>query len=261
MKPLAECLLQSGVGFREFEAIAKLAFVETAFDKFGVRGRATNISRVAAMTGISRKETSRLRSRLLTEGGQETPATSPASLVLAGWYMDGDFLDGKGEPLDLPLEGSGASFVSLVKRYAGDLPAGAIRAELKRSNNIEETGQGTLRVLRRHFIPPEVMERLTTSLEMMLGGLTTTIAHNSRPGRTEEGHFERFVSTDRLKPAAVPRFRQVARLRAQQLLEDLDDWIAANDIPAGSVDMEPADRRVGLGVFYYEAPRRRQSAK
>ena len=51
MRPIARALLRVGVGYREFSEIAKTAFVETATKEYGLRGRPTNISRVAVMTG------------------------------------------------------------------------------------------------------------------------------------------------------------------------------------------------------------------
>jgi hypothetical protein len=254
MRPLAECLLQAGIGYREFESVSKLAFAETAFRKFGVRGRLTNVSRAAAMTGISRKELSKLRLRFDEEKDVDEIAISPSGLVLAGWYTDRDFTDDEGKPRVLQFEGDGFTFATLVRRYAGDVPAGALRTELKRSLNIEELEDNALKVLRRHFVPPELVERLATSIEVMLGGLAATIAHNTTPSRVEQGFIERFVYSDRLRPSAVPAFRQVARDRAQDLLERLDDWLAENDVPVGAKEESPTDRRVGLGLFYYEGP-------
>lgn len=254
LKPIAECLLQAGISFREFEQVSRAAFAETAFEKFGLRGRATNVSRVAAMTGISRKELTRLRAQLLSEPGVEKVSTSPAGLVLAGWYTDKNFTDEDGNPLPLILDGEGTTFASLVKRYAGDVPAGAVRAELKRACNIEELEDGRIKAIRRHFVQAEVLDRLATSVEVMLAGLATTITHNTKPNRTEAGYIERFVYSDRLKESAVPKFRMLARERAQQLLEQLDDWLAENDVLDETASEKPTDRRVGLGVFYYEGP-------
>lgn len=254
LSPVAECLLQAGISFREFDQVSRAAFAETAFEKFGVRGRSTNVSRVAAMTGISRKELTRLRAQLLSEPGVEKVSTSPAGLVLAGWYTDKNFCDEEGSPLPLPFDGEGVTFAALVKRYAGDVPAGAVRAELKRARNIDELEDGRFKAIRRHFVQPEVLDRLTTSVEVMLAGLATTIAHNTKPNRTEAGYIERFVYSDRLKESSVPKFRVLARERAQLLLEQLDDWLAENDVLDEADSEKATDRRVGLGVFYYEGP-------
>jgi hypothetical protein len=53
MIPVARCMLRPGIGFREFSKIGKIVFVKAATKDYGVRGRSTNISRVAVMTGLT----------------------------------------------------------------------------------------------------------------------------------------------------------------------------------------------------------------
>ena len=60
LRPIAKILLRCGIGFREFVEVAKAAFVDVASSDYGLRGRPTNISRVAVMTGLTRKEVRRL---------------------------------------------------------------------------------------------------------------------------------------------------------------------------------------------------------
>ena len=47
LKPVVSFLLKCGLTWREFAAIAKSVFVEVASREYGLRGRPTNISRVA----------------------------------------------------------------------------------------------------------------------------------------------------------------------------------------------------------------------
>ncbi len=61
LRPIVKILLRYGVGFGEFAEVVKTSFVDVASTEFGIRGRPTNISRVAVMTGLTRKEVRRLR--------------------------------------------------------------------------------------------------------------------------------------------------------------------------------------------------------
>ena len=90
LRPIARILLRFGIGFREFSEIAKTAFVDVASSDYGLRGRPTNISRVAVMTGLTRKEVKRLRDKI--ERGEETVVikATPLSEVLHRWYSDTD---------------------------------------------------------------------------------------------------------------------------------------------------------------------------
>ena len=50
LKPLARLFLCFDRGFREFAELSKTAFVAVASDDYGIGGRPTNSSRIAAMS-------------------------------------------------------------------------------------------------------------------------------------------------------------------------------------------------------------------
>jgi hypothetical protein len=252
LEPLAEVLLRSGVSYLDFEEVSKAAFVKKALNSFGLRGRSTNLSRVAVMTGLSRKEIARLRDSLLLR--ESASSNSPAALVLGGWHTDKDFVDEYGRPLRLPFDTQSRSFSDLVRIYAGDVPAGAVRSELRRAGAIEEDAKGSLVPLKRHFVPATVDDKLVSSINTMLYGLASTIAFNSNPQRTGQGRIQRFVYSDSLSYAAVRLFRNIARQRGEQFLESLDDWIASNqEVREATEDPDRKDKfRVGVGMYYFE---------
>ncbi len=64
LRPIARIFLGFGMGFKEFSDIAKTSFVDVATSEYGLRGRPTNISRVAVMTGLTRKEVRRVREKI-----------------------------------------------------------------------------------------------------------------------------------------------------------------------------------------------------
>ena len=86
--PVARFLLHRGISYREFEEIARNAYVKVASDEYGIRGRPTNASRIAAMTGIPRKDVTRIRESL--DDYEVTPKTdlSPLGDVLHRWFTD-----------------------------------------------------------------------------------------------------------------------------------------------------------------------------
>jgi hypothetical protein len=61
LSPLIRILLRNGVPFGAFADLAKWAYVDVAFREFGIKGRKQSASRVSILTGLSRKEVSRLR--------------------------------------------------------------------------------------------------------------------------------------------------------------------------------------------------------
>ena len=130
LRPLARILLRFGVGLREFTEIAKTAFVEVATNEYGLRGRPTNISRVAVMTGLTRKEVRRIREKIQKGEHSVTVKTTPMSEILHRWHAESEFLDDSDRPAVLPFAGEKRSFTSLVKRFGGDI--------LRTTNHLQE---------------------------------------------------------------------------------------------------------------------------
>ena len=121
LRPIAKILLRYGIGFREFAEVAKASFVDVATADYGIRGRPTNISRVAVMTGLTRKEVRRIRDKLESAEQATVTRTTPMSDVLHSWYSDDEFLTGSGRPATLPFHGDKGSFSHLVRRFGGDM--------------------------------------------------------------------------------------------------------------------------------------------
>src|SRR5262245_7368304 len=108
-------MLQSGISYSEFASVAKSVFVRVATTEYKKRGRPANFSQVSAMTGISRKEVSRIRSAETERRWTPNMEVSPVNTILQEWHFDPDFSDGAGHARALPFEGP-QSFSALVSR-------------------------------------------------------------------------------------------------------------------------------------------------
>ena len=196
MRPIARFLLQFGIGYRECSEVLKRAFVEVATEKYGIRGRPTNVSRVAVMTGLTRKEVKRIReSKATVSNSGITTRNSPAE-VLNLWFTGPEYVSDNGTPRDLPFSGESASFASLVRNCAGDIPPGAMRTELKRVGAIVENSDGSLSVVKRHFVPAEVDDRLIEGLSFGIKTLASTVAHNADEVNLERPRFQRLIDSN-----------------------------------------------------------------
>src|SRR5215468_10293020 len=122
LRPLIHVLIRCGITWREFAEVARTAYVEVATTQFGKRGRPTNVSRTAVLTGLARREVRTQRERISEAPAPLTGYVTKASLVLSAWHLEPPFVDASGKPVLLPLEGAGASFSNLLKRCgAGDV--------------------------------------------------------------------------------------------------------------------------------------------
>ena len=252
LKPIARILLRYGIGFREFSEIAKTAFVDVASSDFGLRGRPTNISRVAVMTGLTRKEVRRLRDKI--EEGQQTVIvkTTPMWDILHYWHSDREFLDATGKPRKLPFAGETRSFSKLVRRFGGDIPPGAMRTELKRVGAIEEDDQGNLYVLKRTFRPEGDHESLVASLIHGVYPLIATVSHNTDSSRQDSTWAQRHAFTQAVDKNDVPRLKRITSDRIGAFAESIDDLFMAYETLHEGEPKKGEKATLAVGVYYFE---------
>src|ERR1051325_8598697 len=88
LRPVIHILLRSGITWREFAELSKAMFVDVATRQFGRRGRPTNVSRTAMLTGLARRDVRKQR-EILEKGEAAAPApyVTKASLVLSAWHL------------------------------------------------------------------------------------------------------------------------------------------------------------------------------
>ena len=252
LRPIAKILLRCGIGFREFTEVAKAAFVDVASSEYGLRGRPTNISRVAVMTGLTRKEVRRLRDKI--EAGERSVVIKAAPLadVLHRWYSEEEFLTSSGEPKPLPFSGEYGSFTSLVKRFGGDIPPGAMRTELKRIESIEEDEEGVLTVVKRHALPAGIEDKLMQGLMHCSYPIMSAIAHNVDPNRKQDSWPQYTVYTRSIRDDDMPRIRRISRDRLTEIAESFDDLFMAYESLHEADGGEEDKNTVAISVFYFE---------
>lgn len=260
LKPTVKLLLQSGISYSEFASVAKAVFVQVATADYQRRGRPANFSQVSAMTGISRKEVSKIRNPT-TEGDRWTPnmEASPLNTILHEWHFDADFSDGAGKAKALPFEGP-ESFSTLVARYVGDIPPGAMRATLQKAGVLVQDPNGYVSVTQPFFYAHQFDEDFIRNLAFSLSNLGSTLAYNaalhqrtdlSREKKHELSRLERGVWSERLSADATARFKAWVDDAAPRFLEEANHLIGQAELPESEWPTHPP-RAVGVGIYYYE---------
>jgi hypothetical protein len=252
LRPIARILMKSGIGYREFAEISKTAFVDVATTDYGLRGRPTNISRVAVMTGLTRKEVKRLREKISAGNQVDMQRVIPPAEIIEKWHSDSDFLDAGGRPKILDFDGPSPSFSALVKKYGGDIPPGAMRTELKRVGAVKEDDSGQLIVQMKYFRPFDQNEQIQRALSQAVYGLALNIDHNLSHDR-DETWVERTAFSTRIRSGDNLRVRRISQDRAIEFVESVNDLFSAYETIYS--DDEPGHEfaTVGVGVYYFEA--------
>lgn len=243
LRPVARWLLRSGLTWKEFADLSREVFVATATQEFGLRGRPTNVSRVALLTGLTRREVRRIQAETRDAPSAATEdSLNHATRVLTGWHLDADFLEHDGRPRVL----STPSFEVLLKRYAGDIPTTALVKELIKSGSIEHLPDGGYRALRRYYMPRQMDGRAVERSGSVLADLATTVEHNLSRSEREPARFEGRAQNRSIDPRHLPAFRAFVEREAQGLLERVDDWLTAHEADANT---DTTTLRLGVGVY------------
>jgi hypothetical protein len=252
-RPLVRVLLRNGVSYRTFADFAKWVYVDVATKEFGIEGRKQSTSRVSVITGLSRKEVKRVRELPRPDDTASVERYNRAARVIAAWRRESNFQDAEGNAAPLLLEGTGATFSELVKRFSGDVPVRAILDELIRVGAVERLEDGRMGLLVRAYVPESSDADKLHILGTDVGYLISTIDHNLQADPMGP-LFQRKVAYDNLPDEALPEFRELSAERAQALLEKLDRWLAQRDRDVTPTVRGTGRNRAGLGIYYFEEP-------
>ncbi len=252
LKPIARILIRGGISWKEFADLGKYAFVEAAGEDYGIAGRQTNASRVALLTGLSRREVARIRESRSPDQDSEESEVRETQIprLLAGWHQDSDFLDRDGKPRELLKTDHAGEFGDLLKRYAGDIPPVAFTKELLRLKLIKEK-DGKYIVLSRVFTPDLSDPSLLRQAGLTLHDHASTVAHNLNNQREGGPRFERLVSNLNVSQETADKFHELLKTEGQQFLEQLDAWLSEHD-QAKPTGRKNSSVRVGAGIYFIQ---------
>jgi hypothetical protein len=111
-----------------------------------------------------------------------------------------------------------------------------------------EGESGLIRVLSRSYIPEKLDPENVRHFGSQVRCFVDTLDYNMRKAAPGRGRFERYVFADEgLAPEDVEQFDSFLRERGQQLLIELDDWLASRHRPR----VGEAAVHTGVGVYHY----------
>ena len=253
LKPVVYVLLRCGVTWHDFCALAKAAYVEVATARFGKRGRPTNVSRTAMLTGLTRRDVRLVRSRAESAEPPVPMYASKASQILTLWHLDPEFADREGRPLPLPLEGERGSFVNLLRKSgAGDVRPITVLRELIDAKAVRKRDDGRLEALTRNYIPKPTDEQLIRLWGTVLADVADVYVHNMSRSPRSPTRFERAAKNNRIPVSAAPAFREFLEREGQAFLERADAWLDENAAKDGDTDATEPTTRMGVGVYHID---------
>jgi len=255
LRPLVRLLLRNGVPVQSFFELAKDVYVDVAMTEFDLPGKKQTNSRVSILTGLSRKEVQRIVQQTAEDDSKTQHTHNRAASVVSGWIRDPEFTKESDHseqmPVVLNIEGDGATFSLLVKRYSGDMPVRAVLDELVRVGVVERVGKEQVKLIARAYVPSHSSPDKLRMLGTDVSDLIATIDHNITDGQTDP-MFQRKVMYDNVPVAAAQEFRTLSAARSQALIEAFDQWLAQHDRDSNPEVTGEGRMRTGIGIYYFE---------
>jgi hypothetical protein len=241
--------MKSGMGAGELQIAVKIACISVAAESAKL-GNRLNHSRIAAATGLTRKEVRTLFG-LVSSGGvsaRKEVAKQRTTRVLHGWRTDPEFLDRRGNPLPLVIRGPGVTFHALVRRYGGDVTPVSVLNELARTGAVSIATGGRVAV-----------RKTTPRLKGYGSDVVAEVAYRLRDfGSTLVGNIDRpeapvfvgFSEIPSLTADEAALFQATFSDRAASLVDGVGQWRASQArIRSKPRNTDDPVYRVGLGVF------------
>src|SRR6187551_1507673 len=254
LKPLVRILFRAGVRFDEFIELLRGIYVEVVIADAAASEKRVSTGRISILTGVPKKDVDRLVSSddwLKIPKPTDGPALAA---VLHRWHTDSAFLGPYGVPLELPIIGQGGrNFTDLVGGSPIHIDAVSAYEQLLAAKMIARSGETHVKVLSRSYVMPEPLSaEMLEHFGSAMTNLASTLNFNMTPSQTSK-RLERSVFPDDGLPDELrEEFDQFVRDRAQELISDVDDWLAA---AARRPIQNPTKRtNTGVSVFQYVTP-------
>jgi hypothetical protein len=248
LRPLVRVVLHHGMAYGSLAELTRKAFVDESLDQLRRSGKRVSISSVAAMTGLTRKEATRLSGLEIDSGLDSDRRYNRAVRVITAWTVDPRFLDEMGDPATLSIQGANG-FQLLVKDYSGDVPFAAMLSTLENSGTVI-SGEDGVRLVDRAYLPTQTPAASLNILGSDVAELITTIDHNLSHDRKARV-FQRKVSNGSVPAHVLDAFKELSNHKSQALLEEYHTWLTDNEI---STNYDPTQKthNVSVGIYYFD---------
>jgi Family of unknown function (DUF6502) len=253
LEPAARLAVAKGLPFTISQELLRRAYVKAAQRANGASGRPT-VSRIAAATGLTRREVTRLVEDTPVAAAQKPSA---ATQIFTAWLGDAKLRDRRGRPKPLRRQGPAPSFDALAQSVTRDMHSRTLLEELCRLGLVShDTETDLVHVQQEAFVPRDDEARMLAFLGHNVGDhLSAGVANVLQD---ERRHFEQAVFADDLSEASIDIAKKLVNAQWRSLMAALVPELEAlveTDRQAadnGSKKKKRADRRIRVGLYAYD---------
>lgn len=255
LRPAVRQMIAAGLTYPTFAQMMKQLFVEVAQEDFALPFKRQTDSRLALVTGISRKEISELRRRQRGAAGPSEVEESLVTHVIGRWMAGPPYATPDGIPRRLRYESAdphAVTFARLVRELGADIPVRAVLDELLHIGSAALLADDEVELRREVHIPAADSEGKLVLLGSDTAELFSTIIHNIEHG--DSPWLQRKVVYDNIGGDALPVLQEEARHAGLDFIRRANALLASYDRDRRSDAPAGHRSRVVVGVYYFEEP-------
>lgn len=250
LRPALRVAMRKGIGANEVFDSVKRELVGLAASELKKSGEKVTISRLSLMSGVNRKEVTRIH-RNLDDSDEES--RSIVTRVLGQWENDPRFQTAAGKPRVLKYSGENSEFGELVETVSTDVGQATVLFELCRIGAAETTARGVKLLQPEQELeskPERVLDLLSRDTDTLVSVVEDNIYNTPDPR-----HPHSRTEYDNIFESDLPQIRKWLSREAALFHQKVRKYLSKHDKDLNPEREEPAGARVVLGSFAHSKPR------
>jgi hypothetical protein len=252
LQPLVRLMVSRGITYPHLSDLLKGLFVEVAERDFRLDDKLPTDSRVSLISGVHRKDVSRLRASPQRREFPPAATVTLASQVFSRWL--GDPRGSRGAPRPLPRlasEGGERSFEALVAGISSDIRPRVVLDDWLHRGLVTLDERDRVCVNVQAFVPARGEDDKLFYFALNLHDHAAAASHNLLGG---DPFFDRSVHADGLSPASVVALKALAAEHGMQTLLALNEAVQAAEQRDRDRPADAPRERFTSGVYVYTTP-------
>jgi len=253
LRTVVRHLIGQGITYPALTQMVKEIYLEVAEAEFALPFKRQTDSRLALVTGLNRKEISRLRRRRKQPKAGIVLEENLVTHVIGRWMAGPPYAAADGTPRRLVYDSnrsSVASFARLVRELSVDIPVRSVLDELLRVGVVALLPDGNVELRREAHIPSDSVAAKLTLLGTDPAELFATIMHNIE--YPDAPRLQRKVAYDNVGADALAEIRAAALRTGERFVRGANALLAAHDRDRNPRAPGGQRMRVVLGTYYFE---------
>lgn len=194
--------LRYAIPIQDINELIKVTLVQASEDELRRRGEVPNVSRISAMTGLHRRDVTRIfQNRDIVEEPQGL-----LTKIIGQWQQDRRFSSEPGKARVLEVDGPDSEFRRLCWAVSSDLNPGTVLLELERLGSVVRT-KGGVKLVTKNYVPKGNLKEALFLLSRDMQVLFTAV-HENIVSSSGTPNLHGTTEYDNIPPHYEPKIRE-----------------------------------------------------